>query len=321
MGNILTTYEARVRDGALQPDPAQAEAAKRLDELADAIEDARPTWFSRPDPPKGLYLWGGVGRGKSMLMDLFFEHAPEENKRRVHFHDFMIETHAFISNWRKLDQKARRRHSAHVRGAGDDPIQPAAEHISQQAKLLCFDEFHVTDIADAMILGRLFEQLWEREVVVVATSNRVPDDLYLNGVNRQLFKPFIEMIKQRNEVLELKSARDFRLERLSAAPVYYSPLGPEADEAMNKAWMRITGGVAATSDVIEIGGRKLDVPQSAAGCARFDFAALCDRPLGAGDYLALARRYHTLFLDQTPVLSPARRDVAKRFCDLDRCAL
>ncbi len=316
MGKLIDIYRQRVRDGELHQDPAQAQAAAALDELAVALANMKSGWFSKPKSPKGLYLWGGVGRGKSMLTDLFFAHAPVKAKMRVHFHDFMLETHAFIAQWRKMEPRERRRHSAYVKEAGEDPIAPAAKRIADGALLLCFDEFHVTDIADAMILGRLFEQLWKRGVVVAATSNRHPDDLYTNGVNRQLFTPFIGMIKEHMEIMELKSERDYRLERLIAAPVYYAPLNDKADALMNAAWKRLTEGVDIGTDELSVQGRVLKVSEQAAGCARFSFTELCDKPLGAADYLALARKYHTIFLDHVPQLTPANRNAAKRFVTL-----
>ncbi len=316
MGDVSTTYQSRVARGELSADPAQVEAARRLDGLIDALKAQRPKLFSKPEAPKGLYLWGGVGRGKSMLMDLFFAAAPVKARQRVHFHDFMLDTHDFIAKWRKMSLRDRKRHDAYVRKADDDPIQPAAKRIADRAQLLCFDEFHVTDIADAMILGRLFEQLWARGVVVVATSNRHPDDLYQNGVNRQLFAPFIKLIQSRCDVLELKAARDYRLERLTAAPVFYAPLGPQADTDMDAAWARMTDGLSEPEACLTVQGRELKIATHAEGCARFEFAYLCERPLGAADYLMLARHYHTVFIDHAPLLTPANRNAAKRFVTL-----
>ena len=316
MGILLNDYNARIESGDLTSDPAQANAVEALDALSTALGQSRNSLFRKPKPPKGLYLWGGVGRGKSMLMDLFFHHAPVEHKLRTHFHVFMQDTHAFISQWRKLDQKERRRHPAHVKGAGDDPILPAAERVAQKAQLLCFDEFFVTNIADAMILGRFFDALWDRGVVVVATSNRFPDDLYKNGVNRQLFKPFVARIKEKCDVMELKSDRDYRLDRLTAAPVYYSPLNAESDNAMDEAWTRMTGGAPIEADTLEVWGRNLHVPRMAVSCARFAFADLCEKPLGAADFLAIARAYHTVFIDDTPMLTPDNRNAAIRFTTL-----
>ncbi|MBB34611.1 MAG: cell division protein ZapE [Hirschia sp.] len=316
MGKLETTYQKKLADGDIAADGAQAEAVKRLDALAVALEETRPGWFSKPDPPKGLYLWGGVGRGKSMLMDLFFVNAPVDRKIRTHFHVFMQETHAFIAEWRKLDQRERRKHPAHVKGAGDDPIQPAAKRVADKARLLCFDEFFVTNIADAMILGRFFEALWSHGVVVMATSNRHPDDLYRNGVNRQLFTPFIARIKDHCDIMELKSEKDYRLDRLTAAPVYYAPLNAESDTAMDAAWKRLTGGDKEHAETLSFLGRTLTANRTAAGCARFSFSELCDRPLGPPDFLAIARQFHTVFIDHTPVLSPANRNAAIRFTTL-----
>ena len=318
MGTVKARYERKVAAGALSHDAAQSRAADKLDALAWAL-NARGGVFSflqRKEAPGGLYLWGGVGRGKSMLMDLFFDAADVTAKRRVHFHDFMLETQDFLSAWRKLDDAERRRHPDRVRGAGDDPIPPAAERVAGSARLLCFDEFQVTDIADAMILGRLFEQLFARGVTVVATSNRHPDDLYRNGLNRQLFLPFIALLKSRLEVFELVADRDYRLERLEAQPVYYAPLGPHAEASMNKAWAAVTVGAEPHPGHLTVKGRELAVRRQAAGCARFDFAELCDRPLGPEDYLKIARAFHTVFLDAVPILTPDRQDVARRFVTL-----
>ncbi len=315
MTRVKQLYAARLAAGQLLPDPAQAEAAARLDALARQPSTARG-WFGGAARTRGLYIWGAVGRGKSMLMDMFFEAVSLKNKRRVHFHDFMLETHAFIFEWRKLSSAEKRRHPAHVREAGDDPIAPAARRIADQASLLCFDEFHVTQIADAMILGRLFEQLFDRGVTIVATSNRKPSDLYANGINRQLFLPFIKRLEQELDVIELKSARDYRLDRLAAAPVYYSPLGPEADAAMNAAFARLTAGVAPSPEKLEVQGRTLHVLNQAMGVARFEFDELCKKPLGAADYLTLARRYPTLLLDRVPRMGLDERNWAARFVTL-----
>ena len=315
MAQVKQLYQARLSAGLLSPDPAQAEAAERLDKLARTLAATR-SWFGGGEKPRGLYIWGAVGRGKSMLMDMFFEAAPVKRKRRVHFHDFMLEIHAFIFEWRKLSQAERRKHPAHVRDAGDDPIAPAAKHVADGAALLCFDEFHVSQIADAMILGRLFEQLLDRGVTVVATSNRKPSDLYRDGINRQLFVPFIKRLEDELDVIELKAARDYRLERLTSAPVYYSPLGREADAAMDAAFARLTAGVAATPDSLDVQGRKVKIPRQASGVARFTFEDLCTRPLGAADYLTIARHYHTVLIDHVPKMGLDQRTWAARFVTL-----
>ncbi|WP_425410714.1 cell division protein ZapE [Hyphococcus sp.] len=313
-------YLALVEDGALAPDPAQEHAAGRLQSLHEALQSYRGpsrNWFtSSKKPPPGVYLWGGVGRGKTLLMDLFFNNTGFERKRRVHFHEFMSEIHDRIAAWRAADEKEKRRHRAFDRASPDDPMPPVAYDVSKDALLLCFDEFHVTDIADAMILGRLFTALFEHGVVMVATSNRAPDDLYKDGLNRPLFVPFIELLKRRLDVLELQSEKDYRLEKLSQAPVYYHPLGPEADTAMDAAWRSMISGANEHAETISVQGRKLSVPRAARGAARFRFADLCEKPLGGADYLALARRYGALYIDHIPVMGPEMRNEAKRFSTL-----
>jgi cell division protein ZapE len=314
MAYVKRLYKARLAAGILLPDPAQAEAIERLDKLGRAL--GKPGWFGNGKDQRGLYLWGGVGRGKSMMMDLFFETVTLKQKRRVHFHDFMLETHAFIFRWRKLPPGERRKHPAYVRDAGDDPIAPAAKRIADQARLLCFDEFHVNQIADAMILGRLFEQLFDRSVTIVATSNRKPSDLYKDGINRQLFLPFIKRLEEELDVVELKTARDYRLDRLTAAPVYYSPLGADADKAMDAAFARLTAGSKPTPDALDVHGRTLQVRQQAMGVARFTFEELCAKPLGAADYLAIARHYHTVLIDRVPPMGHEQKNWAARFVTL-----
>jgi len=271
--------------------------------LAGALGRWTPgAWLGRRAAPRGLYVWGPVGRGKSLLMDIFFEAAPMTKKRRAHFHEFMQAQHALL-------RAARARHS----GEQDDLIVAAAKAIAADTQLLCFDEVQVTDIADAMLLGRLFEKLFAADVVVVATSNRAPDELYKNGINRQLFLPFIAMIKARLDVVALDGPRDYRLERLMSAPVYYSPLGPAALAAMDEAWVRLTLGAQAHAVTLDVQGRKLVVDRQAAGVARMSFAELCQRPLGAGDYLEIAERFHTVLIEDTPRLTPAMREEAARF--------
>jgi cell division protein ZapE len=315
MTRVKQLYEARLAAARLSPDAAQAAAAQRLDALAQQLAASRG-WFGGGKSPRGLYIWGAVGRGKSMLMDLFFEAVARKDKRRVHFHDFMLEIHAFIFEWRKLSHADRKRHPAYVREAGDDPIAPAAKHIANAATLLCFDEIHVTQIADAMILGRLFEQLFDRGVTIVATSNRKPSDLYKDGINRQLFLPFIKRLEDVLDVIELKSERDYRLERLTAAPVFYTPLGAEADRAMDQAFERLTAGATPTPETLDVQGRKLAVRRHAAGVARFTFDELCKQPLGAADYLTLARHYPTVLIDGVPKMGKDERTWAARFVTL-----
>jgi cell division protein ZapE len=306
----LANLEKRIAEGTLTEDAGQLAAAQALTDLHESLASWRikDGWFRhKTPPPRGLYLWGGVGRGKSMLMDLFFKTAPVAQKRRVHFHEFMQETHARIGAWRKRLERKK---------GQDDPIPPVAKAIAADARLLCFDEFQVTDIADAMLLGRLFEQLFDIGVVVVATSNRVPDDLYRDGINRQLFLPFIAELKDRLDVMEVGSGVDHRLQQLTAAPVYYTPLGSEADAALDEAWKRLTQGAEPQSCTITVHGRAVPVPREAAGVARFTFAELCARPLGAADYLAIAAQFHTLLVGDVPQLTPDKRNEAKRFVTL-----
>ncbi|MEQ1929989.1 MAG: cell division protein ZapE [Parvularculaceae bacterium] len=320
MRGPLSRYRTLVDDGALRADPAQEAAAVRLQALEEAL--AAPRRFScrlflQPPPqPKGLYLWGAVGRGKSLLMDIFFNNSRNGPKRRVHFHEFMAETHGRIAAWRAADEKTRRRHPGRNRPALDDPMPPVARDIAKEARLLCFDEFQVTDIADAMVLGRLFEALFAERVVIVATSNRHPDDLYKDGINRQLFTPFIGLLKEKLDVVELKAARDYRLEQLAGAVVYHAPLGPDADAAMDQAWRRMIAGAAERAETIEVMGREVPAPRVARDAARFTFDQLCRAALGPGDYLAVAGRYGAVFLDRIPRMGPAERNEARRFVTL-----
>ena len=308
-GPVLRRYEERLATSGLTADAAQRACATRLDDLATALEqDAarRGSLLGRfrksEAPPRGLYIHGGVGRGKTMLMDLFFEAVGEPKKRRIHFHAFMAEAHERIGDARKT-------------GDGD-PLMPVAKAIAAETHLLCFDELFVNDITDAMVLGRLIRGLFEQGVVVVATSNVVPGDLYRQGLNRQLFLPFIDEIEDRMDVFELAAAQDFRLAKLSGHQLYYSPADGQAHAELDRHWMRLTGHGRGRSGQIVVKGRKLVVPQSDMGVARFAFADLCEVPLGPLDYLAISRDFHTVFIDGIPVLGPARRDVARRFITL-----
>lgn len=316
MRGPLQRYRTLVEAGSLAPDPAQAALAEKLQAL-DAALGRRPNpllrFLGMAAPPRGLYLWGGVGRGKSLLMDVFFNNSSARRKRRVHFHEFMAETHARLGRWRKAPESERRQHPGRSRSAPDDPIAPAAHDIAAQARLLCFDEFQVSDIADAMVLGRLFEALLAEGVVIVATSNRPPEELYLDGINRQIFLPFIEMLKRRFDVVELAAARDYRLEGLARARVYFAPLGPDSDAAMDAAWRRVIAGGAERAETIEVLGREVHVRRIARDAARFGFEELCGAALGPSDYLAFAARYATIFVDRAPILGRERRDAAKRF--------
>jgi cell division protein ZapE len=313
--SIADCYRALVSERAFESDPAQATLIGKLDALASKLKgykaEGKPNGLLRlfgakpAEPPRGLYIHGQVGRGKTMLMDMFFDAIEGPRKRRAHFHAFMADVHARLNQWRQ----ARKRGEV----TGEDPIAPVAADLAREASLLCFDEFSVRDIADAMILSRLFAVLFAAGVVVVATSNVAPDDLYKDGLNRALFLPFITLIKERLEVIELDARTDYRLEKLQRAPVYYSPLGPKADSALDAAFLTLTGHERGEPAQIELLGRHLDVPQAIDGVARFDFDALCRRALGAADYLKLAQRFHTLVLDRIPVIGASERNEAKRF--------
>jgi cell division protein ZapE len=259
-------------------------------------------------PPRGLYVYGDVGRGKTMLMDLFFQHSSVAHKRRAHFHEFMAEVHERIYGFRQ--------NVARGEIADGDVIGLTAESIFDEAWLLCFDEFHVTDIADAMILGRLFSKLFELGTVVVATSNVAPVDLYKGGLNRALFLPFIAQIAGHMDVLRLDARTDFRLEKLAGVKMWLVPAGREADAALDSAWVKMTGNAPGKSRGISIKGRILHVPCSADGVARFTFAELCEQPLAASDYLRLAHDYHTIMIDRIPVMDYPERNAAKRFIAL-----
>ena len=311
----------KVSSGALAKDPMQGKAATALDRVLTELDDYDPDpgflkRLSGTQTPKGLYLWGGVGRGKSMLMDVFFRFAPIQPKRRVHFHAFMIDVHERIRDWRRLDKAGRRANPHHKRGDGDDPIPPVARSIASEAILLCFDEFQVHDIANASLLARLFEALWEEGVVVVATSNRPPKDLYKNGLNRALFVPFIEMMPDHLVIFDFDGKTDHRLRALTAAPVYQTPLGPETDAAMDEIWDRITGNAKMRLTQLSVQGRTLKLERTGSGAARESFDALCTRALGAADYLAIAETFHTLMVENVPVMGAEMRNEAKRFVAL-----
>ena len=312
---VAERYRALISERGFEPDVAQAELVGKLDALAAKLKDykaeGKPNGFSRlfgmkpPEPPRGLYIHGPVGRGKTMLMDMFFDSVETPLKRRAHFHAFMADVHERLNRWRQ----ARKRGEVE----GEDPIGPVAVDLAREASLLCFDEFSVRDIADAMILSRLFTALFAAGVVVVATSNVAPDELYKDGLNRALFLPFIAVIKERLDVIKLNARTDYRLEKLKRAPVYYTPLSPKTDAALDAAFLTLTGHERGEPARIELLGRHLEVPQAIDGVARFDFDALCRRPLGATDYLKLAQRFHTLVLDRIPVIAASERNEAKRF--------
>jgi cell division protein ZapE len=311
-------YQALVSSGAIEPDAAQAEAAEALSDLEQRLAGYKPTRKQRllgrlfadknGSPPRGLYIHGEVGRGKTMLMDLFFQHSPVAHKRRAHFHEFMAEVHERIYGYRQ--------NIARGEIADGDVIALTAASIFEEAWLLCFDEFHVTDIADAMILGRLFAKLFELGTVVVVTSNVAPEDLYKGGLNRALFLPFIAQIYDHMDVLRLDARTDFRLEKLVGVKMWLVPADAAATAALDQAWVTMTGNARCKPRDISIKGRILHVPCSADGVARFSFEDVCEKPLAASDYLRLARDYHTIIIDRIPVMDYPDRNAAKRFIAL-----
>ena len=312
---LQSTYDVRIAAGTLRPDPAQAAGLAALVRLETDLEVSEPgrlaALFKKPVSQRGVYLWGPVGRGKSMLMDLFFETSSIKAKRRTHFHVFMGEIHGLIGDWRKADPAARKAQFGQAKG--DDPIAPVADIVAAQARLLCFDEFQVTDIADAMILGRLFEALFARGVTLVATSNRVPDDLYKDGINRQLFLPFIAELKDRLEVVSVGGAHDYRLDRLRAAGTWFSPNDPDHQRSFAALWRDMLGQDEEIGETLEVLGRKLHLPHAFGGMLRASFASLCSVALGPNDYVAMAARFHTIFLEDLPKLTANRREEARRF--------
>lgn len=316
MSTVLAAYDALVAKGELRPDPDQRAGAERLDALAAELSrpPARTSWLDRlrgsapQTAPRGVYLWGAVGRGKSMLMDLFHALVGVKSKRRAHFHEFMLDVHARIHH--------------HRQSAGSDPIPAVAGEIAAEARLLCFDEMQVTNVADAMILSRLFTALMDAGVTVVTTSNRPPKDLYKDGLNRQLFLPFIALIESRLDVLSLNGPVDYRLERLGGMPTYHTPNGEATTAALREAFFRLTDyppedSANVPEEMLSIpGGRTLRVPKSLKGVGVFSFRKLCGEARGAADYLAIARHFHTVVLVGVPQLGPEKRNEAARFVAL-----
>lgn len=303
MTDLRTLYDQLVADGKLTPDPAQEAVLPEFDRIRTALMNPEKKGFFKraPEPPKGLYLWGGVGRGKSMLMDMFAANMGDVPARRVHFHAFMQEIHSAM-------------HEARKTGV-DDAIAPVAAQVAASVKLLAFDEMQISDITDAMIVGRLFQALFAAGVVVVTTSNRVPDDLYKDGLNRQIFLPFIELIKEKMQVWELTSPRDYRQDRLAGSQSYFTPVNAESRAAMDAVWHDLTGGKGETL-TLRVKGRDVIIPQFRNGVARSGFHALCGQPLGAADYLALAEAARVLLLDDIPALGRTNFNEAKRFVTL-----
>ncbi|VAW22122.1 ATPase [hydrothermal vent metagenome] len=308
---LARAYEKLLADGALGPDGAQYGVLQKLVELADrldAFQSQKTTlaaFFSRRQPaPKGIYVFGDVGRGKTMLMDLFFTQVNVKRKRRVHFHQFMNEVHQSIAVIRKNQSRY---------GKDFDPVALVAAPLIKKVTLLCFDEFHVNDITNAMLLGRLFEKFFAAGVVVVATSNVAPDGLYKNGLNRELFIPFVDMLKSRCEVVHLEAAKDYRLDKLSSQPVFFFGRAEQTRRKMDRLWSDLSDGLADRSDEIRLLGRTIKVPRTLKGMARFEFEDLCANPLGARDYLAVSHAFHLLAIDGVPRFCAANSNEAKRF--------
>ena len=312
----LNKYRRKVEDGSLNVDPAQESLAGKLQNLYRVLQDYQPVsdtlgWkerfglaSKRANSPKGIYIFGDVGRGKSMLMDLFFETVSFDRKRRVHFHSFLQDIHARFNAFRARNP------------GGGDPIPDVAQSIADETWLLCFDELQVVNIVDAMILGRLFEALFKHDVIILATSNRHPSDLYKDGLQREKFLPFIDLITQRLDVFHLGAARDYRLERMLGMRVYHYPLGPDAEANLNQYFIELTRGYTSATDQIIVKGRVIEITMAAGGVGRIKFKKLCAEALGPADYLEIARRYHTLILEDIPRMDEALKNQAQRFITL-----
>ena len=314
--SVRELYEALIVAKKIERDRGQEQLLTQLVDLETRIVAHRLARRAHPvgwlfgsreseDAAKGLYIHGDVGRGKTMLMDLFFEASPVVRKRRAHFHEFMADVHERVREFRQQIKD----------GAieDEDPIRLAAAQIAEESWLLCFDEFHVTDIADAMILGRLFTRMFELGVVVVATSNVAPDELYKGGLNRSLFLPFIATLERQMDVVRLSARTDFRLEKLEGQKVWHVPANDNAAAALDQAWRRLAGSASGVPQELSVKGRRLRVPRAAMGVARFFFHDLCEQPLGASDYLRIAHEFHTLIVDRIPVMRYEQRNAAKRF--------
>ena len=318
MVTVSELYDAGLKTGEIRPDPAQQAVLPALDALVAALPDLAPPpregggWLSRltggrkaapvADGPKGLYLWGGVGRGKSMLMDLIMEAAPIAEKRRVHFHEFMQEVQIALNESRKSGQA--------------DTLRPVAMEVARKVRLFCFDEMQITDIADAMIVGRLFQILFDQGVVVVTTSNRVPEDLYKNGLNRQLFLPFIGLIRERMDVIELDSPQDHRQGRAEGGQIWFTPADNAAHAALDAIWAEETGGASTSPLELNVMGRRVTIPQHAGRIGRASFWDLCGQARGPADYLEVAKALDVIFIDAIPRLSMSNYNEARRFVTL-----
>lgn len=306
--SLLERYRRLLAEGKIAPDSAQALAVEKLQMLSNRLahytSPLTTDFFSfftrrRGEVPKGLYIFGGVGRGKTMLMDLFFQATPIKQKRRSHFHEFMADVHARLTVAR--------------REAKDDPLHYVAKAIASETRLLCLDELFVIDIADATILHRLFTVFFESGTAIVVTSNAHPQDLYKNGRNRDLFLPFIDLIEENMELLQLEAAQDYRLEHLSSSSLYFTPINADAKASVDELWNRLTFGEPCQGETLNVLGHDLRVPQACLGIARFAFADLFEKPLGAQDYQALVRAYHTIFVEGIPVMGGEHRNSARRF--------
>ncbi|MBB3594452.1 cell division protein ZapE [Rhizobium sp. BK529] len=315
--SVIEQLKSLAASGTLQADSAQMDVAKCLDRVLTSLKQKQPAakssalgWLfaskKKAEPGiRGLYIHGSVGRGKTMLMDMFFAMAPCRKKRRAHFHEFMADVHNRIAAHRQKLKNGETKQA--------DPVPPVAAALFEEAELLCFDEFTVTDIADAMILSRLFSELFERGCVLVATSNVEPDNLYKDGLNRGLFLPFVGLLKKHVEIVTLDSATDYRMEKLNSQPIYLVPIDERTDMAMDALWTQALHGRKAQSVEIPMKGRAIHVPLAADRMARFSFADLCDKPLGAADFLAISERFDTIFLEHVPLLGPEKRNQIKRF--------